>query len=557
MLLTHYGGTNQLTSLRFSRLVLLCAIGIWAVPVEAYNLEIHKDFYDFAFPIGTTSEQQLVPPDAGDLDSFRHFVFELAGDNPDFRARWPSSEDFTAYAMKEFLSLNPLRAVVGIDFVPPDREGDRRKVVREGSIDPDTDRRNQDRLHLLPDGTVALDALGRAVPLDPRTLWFGSLVGSASQFDAHGATLRHGSKGKFMLTTLGRSHQFARPKKIPLGSAPEFSAAYADLAMIARLWGGTGAEWLALTFAGNSLHGIEDMGNQIHATQIGSHRLYIDSLWAWIATRFKPISKKLPKHEAALFVPPERLTIEELKSALALLGTPELINPKTRYALKLEPTGNPNIVALTTDIIGSHHRLLEAYMQERYLETREAIRANTPERIKPEVASVIEAAEAGDASFRADAEAALEAAGLGQTPAGSTPFAMILAEQLLERSAPEAARVYNSIRAIAIRPLRRGRVVFHDGQPPMDFIKAKYTGDKESNKHTRRFWRLNAASFARVVSAVRIWFVAFDAETSGVIPGSPDATERAQRVALRLASSRLAAIKRADKRREEYLAQTK
>ena len=455
-------------------LLLLYATVFWVSPAAAYNLEVHKDFYDFAFPDATDNEEILDPPTAKDLDAFRQFVFELASENPDFAARWPTANDFTAYAMKEFLALNPLRDVVGIDFVPADRGGNRRKVVREGSIDPDTDRRNQDRLYLLPDGTVALDANGRVVPTDPRTLWFGPRVGAASQFDAHGATLRHGSKGRFMITTLGKPEQFSRPK-VPLGSAPEFSQAYAELAIIARLWGGNGSEWLALTFAGNSLHGIEDMGNQIHATQIGSHSFYTDSMWAWISTRFSPVAGDLPDEEAARFVAPESLTIEELKNALNLLRTPDLIDPQIRFALMLEPTGNPDASALATNIIGSHHRLLESYMEIRYLETRDAIRAHSPDRITPAVALLIEAAKTGDAEFRADVEAEFEAAGLGRSPAGSTPFALILAEQLLERSAPEAAPLYNSIRAIAVEELRRGRVVYHDGQPPMDFIRHRRT----------------------------------------------------------------------------------
>ena len=131
---------------------------------------------------------------------------------------------------------------------------------------------------------------------------------------------------------------------------------------------------------------------------------------------------------------------------------------------------------------------------------------------------------------------------------------MILAELLLNRSAPEAAALYNSIRAIAVKPLRQARLEYHDGQPPMDFIDPKYTGDNADNEHTRRFWQLNAGSFARVVTAVRLWFAAFDAETMDVVPASPAARERARFVALQLASNQLAAMQRADERRAKFLA---
>lgn len=538
---------------RFRRLIVIGLFGVWIAPAAAYNSEIHKDLYDLAFPDASAVENPVVPPSLEALNGFRQFVFELAVADPSFRERWPRREDFSAYAFKEFLVLNPLRQVVGIDSVPPKRGTDRRTVVREASVDPDTDRRNQDRLHLLPDGTVALDSLGRAVPADPRTVWFGPLVGAGSQFDAHGATLRDGVKGQWMITTLGRPHQYARPK-VALGSVPEFSESYAGLAMIARLWGGEGAEWLALTFAGHSLHGIEDLGNQIHTTQIGSHRFYLDTLWAYVSTRFRPLTR-VSEGEMRRFGPPERLTVAELNDALERLRTPESIDPRVRFALGLEPTGNPDLKALATRILGSHHRLLEAYMQEQYLESRDAIRAGALDRAKPAVVELIAAAKAGDADFRAHTESALDVAGLGRTPPGSTPFALILAEQVLERSAPEAAPLYESIRAIAIAPLRQAREVYLDGQPPLEFIEPEYTGENEDNRYTRRLWELNAASFARVVTAVRLWFEVFDSETSGVAPGSPEAAARARRVALRLASAQLAAIRRAEERRAAYLSQ--
>lgn len=545
-------------SARTARRTLCClAIGLvvafWSPRAWSFSVEVHKDFYDLAFPNDPRGERNIAAASASDLASFRHFIFDLARADPNFHQRWPSSADFNAFAFKEFLSLNPLRRVVGIDFVPADRATDLRTVVREGSTDPDNDRRNQDRLHLLPDGSVSLDSSGRAVPADPRTVWFGGLVGPGSQFDAHGATLRHGSKGKWLITTLGRPQQYARPK-VTLGSAPEFSECYAQLAMIAALWGGSGSEWLALTFAGNSLHGIEDMGNQIHATQIGSHRFYLDTLKAYIATRFRPL-KDSAEEDASRFHPPERLTVDALNEALELLETPDSMNPQVRFALGLEPKGNLTATAIATRILGSHHRLLEAYVQERYLQSRDLIQAGASERAEPAVVALIAQAKAGDSDFREHSLSVLAEAGLGNAAKGSTPFAQILAEEMLERSAPEAAPLYESIRSISIAPLRQARQVYFDGQPTTEYIQPKYAGENSDNKYTRRIWKFSGASFARVVTAIRIWFEAFELETGGVVPGSPEAIDRAQLVARRLASDRMELIQAAAKRRTAYLSE--
>ena len=530
-----------------------CALVLtWlALPVSAYNSEVHRDLYDLAFPEASASERQVAPPSPADLAAFRAFVYRLANADPGFRERWPAETDFTAYAFKEFLALNPLRRVIGIDFVPGERPLDVRSVVRGGSTDPDTDRRNQDRLFVRPDGTVVLDPSGRAVPADPRTVWFGGLVGAASQFDAHGAMLRTGEKGGWMLTTLGRPEQYARPK-VSLGSAPEFSESYAQLAMLARLWGGEGGPWLAMTFAGNSLHGIEDMGNQIHATLIGTHRFYLDTLLAWVSTRFRPL-RETQDADSSEFSPLERLSTDELIPALELLGNPEAIDPGIRFALGLEPTGNPGVTELALRILGSHHRLLEAYFQEFYVESRDHIRAGAPERALPAVADLIRRAEAGDEAFRLAAQARLEEAGLGQSPPGSTAFAKILAETLLVYSAPEAKSLYNAIRAMAIKPLHSGRQLYHDGQPPLDFIRVEYREAGGDDPHSRAIWELSAGSIARVVTAVRLWFEIFERETGDVSPGSPEALTRARLVAGRLAAGQLLALEQAEQRRAEYL----
>jgi hypothetical protein len=322
--------------------------------------------------------------------------------------------------------------------------------------------------------------------------------------------------------------------------------------MLARLWGGRGSEWLALTFAGNSLHGIEDLGNQIHTTLIGSHRFYLDTLIAYVSTRFWPLEVDEEDVDPALFRPPGRLTVVELSRALELRATPGAIDPRVRFALGLEPARQPGITDLAVEILGSYHRLLEAYVESLYLESRDRVLSGASDEALPGVVALLERAPEGDADFRAESGAALARAGLGSSPAGSTPFARVLAEELIVRSAPEAAPMYEAIRAIAVEPLRGARTVYYEG-PPLDFIQPRYRPGNGPDPHNARIWELNTAAFARVVTAMRLWWDAFERETGGVPPGSAEARSRAQGIAERLAATQMETLRQAEARRARYI----
>jgi hypothetical protein len=231
---------------------------------SGYATQLHKEFYGIAFG---NKLRPVATPSTNDLAQFREFIWEKARKNPAFAARWPTKASFDAAAFKEFLALNPYKNVVGIDTVPAGGIASELEVGKLGSVTPDDDLRNQDRLYV-EKGRIVLDAFGRAVPYDPRTTWFGGLTGTASQFDAHGATLRTGKKGSGILTAILHPEQFSQQGQA-LGSAPEFSQIYTDLAAIAKLRGAPADDWLSLSFGANNMHGIEDLGNQIHTTLIG------------------------------------------------------------------------------------------------------------------------------------------------------------------------------------------------------------------------------------------------------------------------------------------------
>jgi hypothetical protein len=531
--------------------ILACGLVAFTSPAYGYAIEVHKDFFDLAFG-GQASGQTVTPPSAADLDEFRKFVYRQASQNADFRRRWPSEASFDATAFKSFLQLNPGKRVVAIDYVPAGRATDVRTVVREGSVDPDNDNRNQDRMYTL-NGQVQLDAFGRAVPHDPRTTWFGGLTGTPSQFDAHGATLRTGKKGGGIWTALRNPEQFARPAVV-LGSAPDFSETYTNLAMIAKLWGGNGSEWLSLTFGGNNLHGIEDLGNQIHCTVLGTPKFFIDAKWTYYKNRMKRFFKKGTKVTQAGYTAPTTLTNAEINDAMIKIkaGRESEVDKKILFALGKEPKSYPTDTELGIQIIGNHHRLLEDFVQQLYLSSRDEIAAGRPGNARDEVKDLIRIARAGDQAFETECRQALRAAGIGTKGKGETPYSRVIAELMIKKSAPEAQPIYEAIRKVSKKELKRDGIYNEElGHKVLDFV----TTDKTSNKHVRKVWDLSGKAFARVVTAVRLWDETFKAETDGVTPGSPAALTRANAVVDRLVTRQLKRLDEEEARRTAYLAE--
>lgn len=531
--------------------VLACGLVAATSPAYGYAIEVHKDFFDLAFS-GQTAGQTVTPPTAASLEDFRKFVYRQAFQNADFRRRWPSEASFDSAAFKTFLQLNPGKQVVAIDLVPAGRATDVRTVVREGSVDPDNDNRNQDRLHTVS-GQVQLDAFGRAVPHDPRTTWFGGLTGTPSQFDAHGATIRTGKKGSGIWTALRKPEQFARPAVV-LGSAPDFSETYTNLAMIAKLWGGQGSEWLALTFGGNNLHGIEDLGNQIHATVLGTPKFFIDAKWTYYKMRMKRFFKKGTSVTQAGYTAPTSLTPAEINDAMIKIkaGRESEVDKKILFALGKEPKSYPTDTELGIQIIGNHHRLLEDFVQQLYLSGRDAIAAGRPQDARDEVKELIRLARAGDSAFEAECRAALASAGLGTKGKGETPYSRVIAELMITKSAPEAQPIYEAIRKVSKKELKRDGIYNEElGHKVLDFV----TDDTTKNKHIRKVWDLSGKAFARVVTAVRLWDETFKAETEGVTPGSPAAIARANSIVDRLVNRQLTRLTEEEARRATYLAE--
>jgi hypothetical protein len=514
-----------------------------------YAIEVHKDFYDLAFASAPSRTVQGATAD--DLTALRRFFWERAsGMNAEFKRRWPTFASFDAAAFKELLALNRGKSVVGIDRVPGDRPLDLRTVVREGSVDPDNDHRNQDRL-FTRNGAVVLDPFGRAVPYDPRTTWFGGLTGIPSQFDAHGATLRTGKKGGGILTAFSHPEQFARPA-VALGSAPEFSQTYTDLAMLARLRGGHGSEWLALTFGGNNMHGLQDLGNQIHCTVLGIPEFFLDAKKTYYKRKIRNMFHRRGEAPSTGFAAPtDPVTPDEVNAAMELIkaGKVDQVDPGVRFALGHEPKGQPSDVELGIAIIGNHHRLLEDFVESQTISAMRLRAAGRSAEIPPHIRALLERAERGDAAFEQACRQALAAAGIGGRK-GSTEFARVIAEVMVQHSAPEAATIYRAIRKISLPGLKGEQ--FYDSQLGHDPLKFVTT---TTGEHVDTIWELSGRAFARVVTILRLWDETFRDQCEDVPSGSAEALARADVVIERMVGRQLAYLAEAEKRRDEYLAE--
>ena len=65
-------------TVRLRWFLIVCSLGLWVAPAAAFNAEVHKSFYDFAFPEGVAAPNPIDPPSLEALADFRRFVFELA-----------------------------------------------------------------------------------------------------------------------------------------------------------------------------------------------------------------------------------------------------------------------------------------------------------------------------------------------------------------------------------------------------------------------------------------------------------------------------------------------
>ena len=250
-------------------------------PAAAFAVKLHE-----AFPALCLEEElldsRLDGATESDLSAFRAWLHALgtrAGGAP-FTQRYPTLASFDARALRELLSLagDPERRIWGFDRTNPapgQRLGD---VLSAAGGQPDTDKRNQSRFAYDAAGEPVLDRHGRKIPFDPAALNMGNREGLSSQAHAHDGLLPgpYTDDPEVLKTDPPRFAVNAGWPGAPvITTAREMAASHVELALLARAWGGHGAQWLEAVLAGAGLHFVEDVANQIHTVQIGLYDFFV------------------------------------------------------------------------------------------------------------------------------------------------------------------------------------------------------------------------------------------------------------------------------------------
>jgi hypothetical protein len=376
-------------SSRFVRLALAAAL--FAVPSAAfgYGVWLHyiipvETLKDFKAGIPVPAIRTEVIPGATDADlaRFRTWFYGRAANLKDtvvrhaFLQRYPNAAAFDAKAFKTFLMMNPEAEVLGVDSFAavyrartpadvamdpttpytPGRSLTRQAALQMGSVYPDIDRRNQDRLFRAPDGRIVLTAHGDTVPMDPMTLNWGNLTGLSSQAHAH-IGLNHEKHNNNPATLALTPWNFVADFGFPTDSVESYAQVnaqlYTDLSYLAMLGGGPGSQMISSLFGGNAMHYIADVGNQIHTLQAGIKDFYSDATWQYWLSRLKTVfglfGSTPSRNSIGLDILTnyhtlsEKLFQTELQSAWRLdsLGHQDSIPPAMAGALQALRTGDP------------------------------------------------------------------------------------------------------------------------------------------------------------------------------------------------------------------------
>lgn len=225
-----------------------------------------------------------------DMDGFFRFLYgRLASSgNEDatraFLTRWPASDRFDAFAVKGFLDLtrNPAFRVNGFDFLDCRAERDAAELVREESVRPDDDGRNQARIAMAADGTPLRGDDG-PYPEDPAVMDLGGLEGLSSQAHAHYALASAGLSAN-PLTLWRQPELFAAATVVPDGPltlGPAMARAHFLMALLAAAWDDPSSRRLSLAYLGHALHYVQDASTPLHTVQVGAPCVVLKALAAF------------------------------------------------------------------------------------------------------------------------------------------------------------------------------------------------------------------------------------------------------------------------------------
>jgi hypothetical protein len=527
-------------SSRLARLALVTMLLAAPAAAVAYGVWVHA-----IVPVEVLSrlDPKLVPPikttmvsgatDA-DLVRFRLWFYNRAAAIQDsgihraFLKRYPNAAAFDARAFKSFLMMNPEAQVLGVDSFAavyrtrtrndaamdptrPYQPGQRVSIataVEMGSVYPDLDRRNQDRLYRTPDGRVVLTARGDTVPMDPMTLNWGRLTGLSSQAHAHiGLNHEHHSSDPGTLSMT--PWNFVIAIGFPTDSVESYAEAnaqlYTDLSYIAMLSGGSGSDMLSDLYAGNAMHYIADVGNAIHTLQAGIERFYTDATVQFWKGRFKTV--------------------------FGLLGT------------------TPSRNSIGIDILTNHHTLSEKLFQ---VELQQAWRLDSlgkRDSIPVTMRGVLEGMRNGDPMFKRVLESAvLSNAHKYWYP----PFGSLIAGTIIDSSYQDGATIYRLTRELAVPRLHRlGVAIDFDTIPDAnvwDFVQDR--SDPGIRAVIDTFNIYQGKAMARVHDALTSWWDRY------IITGRTQPKDRSGLIdglMKRVLRNQLNYLNAADARRQEYI----
>ena len=344
------------------RVAALAALLLIPSVVVGYGIVVHNLVPTRALAdqksLGNTPVKSTTLPGVGtaDVERFRRWFYDNAKTLPDttvrnaFLRRYPTSTAFDARAFKEFLMLNGEARVLGFDSFPAvyhaRHASDTRmdpypqyaegnplplpQALSMGSIWPDFDRRNQDRLFRGTDGKPHLTTKGDTIPFDPMTLNMGRLTGPTSQAHAHYG-LNHMPKTSDPATIRSAPWNYVVARGFP-GEvetyAEQNAEIYTDLSLLTLLEGGSGMSTLSSIYAGSAFHYIADVANAVHTLQGGTPGIANDITLARIIRQIKAgfgLWGKVPSAEelsldiiANLHSLSEKLFQVELSEALSM-----------------------------------------------------------------------------------------------------------------------------------------------------------------------------------------------------------------------------------------------
>lgn len=469
-----------------------------------------------------------------DLERFRLWFYNQAKALPDtaarngFVRRYPNAAAFDARAFKEFLMMNGNLRVLGFDSVasvyrtlervearqdpfPQYQDGSSLPLLTAlamGSMYPDLDRRNQDRILRGPDGKVRLTTRGDTVPVDPMSLNMGRLTGPTSGNVAHyGLNHMPKSSDPAVMRSSPYNYVVALGFPGPVETYAEQNAEiYTDLAQLALLEGGAGMQTLSAFYAGSAFHYIADASDAVHTLQGGTPGIQNDITLARI--------------------------IRQIKAGFGLWGKV------------------PSNTELSSEILANLHTLSEKLFQVELSDALMMAAQNNTAAIPESMRDAPAALTRGDTTLHINYHALVNSA---MHDTKYPEFGRLIAAAVVDNSYEDGAEILRLTRAMANNTVRRAvQEIDFDTIPDAkvwDYIASRASSNTQNA--LRRFNNLQIKGLKRANEAVQAWWYAYGLLAN---PAASKRNEARNTILGRLVAEQLSYLNAADARRATWLA---